>query len=147
SPSAVRELYQRNWHSVLSSSRSTATPPFCLVRPERGRAVNDTGRLSRAQGCLLGQLAGDSLGGLVEFQSNRSIQAAYPNGVRDLVDGGAWKNLAGQPTDDSEMALMLARTLAHERRYHPGKVLDAYLHWWPSAWDRGNNLRRALGPA
>ena len=30
--------------------------------------------LFRAQGCLLGQLAGDSLGSLVEFQSPEDIQ-------------------------------------------------------------------------
>ncbi len=103
--------------------------------------------LSRAQGCLLGQLAGDSLGSLVEFREADDIRREHPGGVRDLVDGGAWRNLAGQPTDDSEMALMLARTLVHEGRYDRGKALDAYCHWWPMAWDRGNTLRQALGPA
>jgi ADP-ribosylglycohydrolase len=67
--------------------------------------------------------------------------------VRDLQDGGHWGNLAGQPTDDSEMALMLARTLVHEGRYDRGKVLDGYVHWWPRAWDRGGTLAKALGPA
>jgi ADP-ribosylglycohydrolase len=66
----------------------------------------ESSRLSRAQGCLLGQLAGDSLGGLVEFRSVASIKAEYPNGVRDLKDGGTWRNLASQPTGDSEMALL-----------------------------------------
>ena len=73
--------------------------------------------LSRAQGCLLGQLAGDALGGLVEFQSPEEIRRNYPNRVRELVDGGTWGTLAGQPTDDSEMALMLAGMLIKERRY------------------------------
>jgi ADP-ribosylglycohydrolase/fructose-1,6-bisphosphatase/inositol monophosphatase family enzyme len=147
SPAGVRELRQRNWQSVLAPSRPAPSPPFCLVRRQRGQAVADVGRLSRAQGCLLGQLAGDALGGLVEFKRAREIRQAYPQGVRDLLDGGTHNNLAGQPTDDSEMALMLARTLVHEGGYDRGKVLDAYLHWWPSAWDRGNNLRMALGPA
>ena len=34
--------------------------------------------LFRAQGCLLGQLAGDSLGSLVEFQSPEEIQFNHP---------------------------------------------------------------------
>ncbi|NLO58741.1 MAG: ADP-ribosylglycohydrolase family protein, partial [Synergistaceae bacterium] len=34
--------------------------------------------LSRAQGCLLGQLAGDSLGGLVEFRRPEEILRKYP---------------------------------------------------------------------
>ena len=62
-------------------------------------------RLDRARGCLLGQLAGDSLGSLVEFQGPAEIRRRYPNGVRDLEDGGTFDTLAGQPTDDSEMAL------------------------------------------
>ena len=66
-------------------------------------------KTSRAQGCLLGQLAGDALGSLVEFQSPEEIHRSYPEGVRELADGGTWNTIAGQPTDDSEMALLLAR--------------------------------------
>jgi hypothetical protein len=44
--------------------------------------------LKRAQGSLLGQLAGDTLGGLVEFQSREEIRRSYPNGARELADGG-----------------------------------------------------------
>ncbi|MGB7844114.1 MAG: hypothetical protein WBL63_00735 [Candidatus Acidiferrum sp.] len=51
----------------------------------------DPDTLSRAQGCLLGQLAGDSLGSLVEFKSWK-----YPNGVRELADGGRWETIAGR---------------------------------------------------
>ena len=38
----------------------------------------------RAQGCLLGQLAGDALGSLVEFQTPEEIRREYPVGVREL---------------------------------------------------------------
>ncbi|MBM9536679.1 ADP-ribosylglycohydrolase family protein [Desulfobulbus alkaliphilus] len=44
--------------------------------------------LIRAQGCLLGQLAGDALGSLVEFQTPEQIRREYPNGVLELADGG-----------------------------------------------------------
>ena len=50
--------------------------------------------LSRAQGSLLGQLAGDALGSLVEFRSPKDISREYPHGVRYLADGGTW-NLLG----------------------------------------------------
>jgi ADP-ribosyl-[dinitrogen reductase] hydrolase len=66
--------------------------------------------LERAQGCLLGQLAGDALGSLVEFQTPEQIRREYPDGVRELADGGTWNTVAGQPTDDSEMALCGAGT-------------------------------------
>jgi ADP-ribosylglycohydrolase/fructose-1,6-bisphosphatase/inositol monophosphatase family enzyme len=146
SPAAVRELSKRDWSKVFTPGPA-ASPPFCLARPVPGRAIADAGKLARAQGCLLGQLAGDSLGGLVEFKPAEAIRGEYPKGVRDLRDGGTWENLAGQPTDDSELALMLARTLVHLGRYDRGKVLDAYCHWWPMAWDRGSTLTQALDPA
>ena len=67
--------------------------------------------LSRAQGCLLGQLGGDSLGSLVEFTSPEAIRRKYPNGVRELADGGTWGTLAGQPTDDSEISRVATSSL------------------------------------
>jgi ADP-ribosylglycohydrolase/fructose-1,6-bisphosphatase/inositol monophosphatase family enzyme len=145
-PAVVAELCGRDWKTVVQAVPSPE-PPFCLVWPARGQAVADPGVLSRAQGCLLGQLAGDSLGGLVEFRNGERIEEEYPHGVRDLVDGGTWGNLAGQPTDDSEMALLLARTLVHARQYDRGKVLDAYARYWPNAWDKGGTLNQALSAA
>jgi ADP-ribosylglycohydrolase len=104
--------------------------------------------LSRAQGCLLGQLAGDALGGLVEFQTPEQIRQQYPEGVRRLEDGGTWGTLAGQPTDDSEMALALARTLAAGGRFDLEQVARAYASWHDSGpFDMGNTCRTALSAA
>lgn len=101
--------------------------------------------LSRAQGCLLGQLAGDSLGGLVEFRTPEDIRRKYPNGVRELADGGTWGTLAGQPTDDSEMALALARMLAERGWYDPEAARQAYLAWLDSgSFDCGMTVARGL---
>ena len=101
--------------------------------------------LERAQGCLLGQLAGDALGSLVEFQTPDEIWRQYPDGVRDLADGGTWNTIAGQPTDDSEMALMLARSLAQERRYNREAVREAYVRWLDSGpFDYGNTVFSGL---
>jgi ADP-ribosylglycohydrolase/fructose-1,6-bisphosphatase/inositol monophosphatase family enzyme len=146
-PKAAEALRRRNWRAVLAASETTASSPFRMPTHHRVPAVRDAGLLARAQGCLLGQLAGDALGGLVEFTTPGHIAARYPGGVRSMDDGGTWTNLAGQPTDDSEMALMLARTLVREGRYDPAAVLDSYCHWWPQAWDHGGTLAQALGPA
>ena len=81
--------------------------------------------LLRAQGCLLGQLAGDALGSLVEFRAPDDIWREYPNGVRKLADGGTWNTIAGQPTDDSEMALSLARMLVDQGKYDPVEARKA----------------------
>ncbi len=88
--------------------------------------------IKRAQGCLLGQLAGDALGSLVEFQSPEVIHLKFPNGVRELVDGGTWNTIAGQPTDDSEMALMLARMLIERGTYDSDAAFKSYQFWFDS---------------
>ncbi len=105
----------------------------------------DRETLNRAEGCLLGQLVGDALGSQVEFSGPEAIACAYPQGVRDLRDGGFWNTLAGQPTDDSELALMLARMLIKQGRYDPEKAMEAYRFWLRSgAFDVGNTVRSAL---
>jgi ADP-ribosylglycohydrolase len=85
--------------------------------------------LARAQGALLGQLAGDALGSYVEFQSAREIGQRHPEGVRDLRDGGHWGTIAGQPTDDSEMALALARSIVAQGGFQPEAAGRAYIAW------------------
>jgi ADP-ribosyl-[dinitrogen reductase] hydrolase len=107
---------------------------------------NTSSALSRAEGCLLGQLSGDSLGGLVEFKTPQQIRTIYPDGVTELQDGGGtWDILAGQPTDDSELALMLARSLVAEGTYNREKVFDSYVFWLRSRpFDSGTATRNGL---
>lgn len=101
--------------------------------------------LKRAQGCLLGQLAGDSLGSQVECEPAASIQARYPLGLRDMADGGTFATLAGQPTDDSEMALLLARALIEHRTYLPAAAHEAYTFWLRSEpFDCGQTIFTGL---
>ena len=99
----------------------------------------------RAEGCLLGQFAGDSLGSLVESHSAEEIGQRYPAGVRDMHDGGAWDTIAGQLTDDSEMALSLAHMLIGEKTYDQEKARAAYRTWLHSTpFDCGNKIRAGL---
>jgi ADP-ribosyl-[dinitrogen reductase] hydrolase len=99
----------------------------------------------RARGCLVGQLVGDALGSLVEFQSAHQIARSYPDGVRELRDGGTWDTIAGQPTDDGEMALSLARSLVERDAFELEHVAQQYANWLASdPFDRGNTISRAL---
>ncbi len=140
-PDLARELSTRPWEGALRHVASGDRP----VRLERGRAVADSARLARAQGALLGQVAGDSLGSLVEFEPADAIRAAHPDGLRALADGGRWHTLAGQPTDDSEMALALARSIVSEGHYAPAAAFAAYREWYRSGpFDVGNTTRAAL---
>jgi ADP-ribosyl-[dinitrogen reductase] hydrolase len=107
--------------------------------------MKESGALSRAQGCLIGQLAGDALGSLVEFRTPEDIRREYPDGVRELADGGTWNTIAGQPTDDSEMALLLARMLADRGKYDPREARSAYLFWLDSGpFDCGMTVSSGL---
>ena len=111
------------------------------------RTVGD-GTLDRAAGCLFGQVIGDNLGALVEFKTEQEIAHHYPNGVRDLHDGGQWNILEGQATDDSELALALARTLLKTRRHDREAIAAAYGDWYDSGpFDMGATIGRALSAA
>jgi ADP-ribosyl-[dinitrogen reductase] hydrolase len=143
SAAVAAAIAPRPWQSALDA---VVWPPGeGPVRLEKGRAVRDAALLSRAQGCLLGQIAGDSLGGLVEFENGATIAERYADGPRELADGGRWRTLAGQPTDDSEMALTLARSIVKHGRYEADAAIDAYRDWYRSGpFDVGQTTRAAL---
>ena len=143
----VQQLVTREWHSVLfRRNRKPDLYPICW--PIRGCAVDDVGLLSRAQGCILGQLAGDALGGLVEFETAATITRKHPSGVRILEDGGHWNTLGGQPTDDSEMALALARSIVNGKGYDPEAAAQAYAWWYESRpYDVGGTTATAVSAA
>ena len=96
----------------------------------------------------MGQLSGDALGELVEFKSKSSIARAFPGGVTTMHDGGTWDTIAGQPTDDSELALLLARSLVSNGQFDAVSVAKAYAHWYASnPFDMGGTTRTALSAA
>lgn len=109
-----------------------------------GKTV-DKQMLKRAQGCLVGQIAGDSLGSIAEFKTAAEIFRLYPQGIRDLSSDNVWNTLPGQPTDDSEMALMLARMLAALQCYDQETALEAYTYWMHTEpFDCGRTIGLAL---
>lgn len=135
-PSALKMWLMKITYKALESSKSLGV--------EIGD-VNFKSQLTRAQGALLGQVAGDSLGSLVEFLSPSEIRRRYPDGVRELADGGTFDTLAGQPTDDSEMALLLARSLVEHGTFNAEEVLERYRFWLASQpFDCGLTIAGAL---
>ncbi|CUJ83584.1 ADP-ribosyl-[dinitrogen reductase] glycohydrolase [Shimia thalassica] len=119
--------------------KSRRTPASPKVRIQ----MADT--LARAQGTLLGQLAGDALGSFVEFQDAATIAHQHPEGVVELSDGGTWNLIAGQPTDDGEMALALARSLCAQECFDTEHVKQSYIDWRRSRpFDIGMTTSRAI---
>jgi fructose-1,6-bisphosphatase/inositol monophosphatase family enzyme/ADP-ribosylglycohydrolase len=138
-PAVARELAARDWGRVAGGGHE---PPAALVWPAPGRCVRDAALLRRGQGALLGQLVGDALGGLAELPGDGG------GGVRALRGGGAGDGLAGQPSDDAELALALARALVRAGAWQPGAAAVAYARWVASGpSDLGSTTAAALRPA
>jgi ADP-ribosylglycohydrolase len=121
-PEAVRQLQRFGWAQLDQEPRRE--PRVVLGFPRRENPY-----LERAQGALLGQVVGDSLGARVKGKPAGEIARSFPGGVRDLADGGVLHTIAGQPTDDSEMAFTLARLLVRDGRHDTDRALDAYREW------------------
>jgi ADP-ribosylglycohydrolase/fructose-1,6-bisphosphatase/inositol monophosphatase family enzyme len=140
-PDAVAILRTRLWRGSTEPRRPARV---ALSWP---RAAEDR-PFDRALGCMLGMVIGDSLGSQVEFQTAAAIRALYPDGVRDLNPSPVWRTLAGQPTDDSELGLTLARSLVRTGRYDPEDAAAAYGRWYASGpFDIGGTTALAFGAA
>jgi fructose-1,6-bisphosphatase/inositol monophosphatase family enzyme/ADP-ribosylglycohydrolase len=135
---AAAALVSHPWNVVLRGQPPAwpdPTLPFDFLRLTRDQHIPDAGLLARAQGSLLGLVAGDSLGALVDGEDVAAIRARYPGGPRDLRDGGPYRSVAGQPVA-SERALVLARSIVEARRYDPQAVAQAF-EWYESVASSG----------
>ncbi len=104
---------------------------------------------NRAIGCLMGQAVGDALGTRYEFKSKDKvtleIKTDMINQHLPILGGGPFHVIKGQVTDDTELALGLARTLAHDYTFDVHNVAKAYATWFTSdPFDIGMTTRSAL---
>lgn len=106
-----------------------------------------TTRQERASGALWGQAVGDALGTTVEFQDQLGIATRAPSSwPGELIGEGPFQLLPGQVTDDTELALCLARSLAKLGRYDDEDVAGAYARWRRSGpFDCGQATDQAFG--
>ncbi|HEY5921937.1 MAG TPA: ADP-ribosylglycohydrolase family protein [Kofleriaceae bacterium] len=97
-------------------------------------------------GALLGMAVGDALGTTYEFQGIE--QPDYPTlatgPATDLVGRGPFDLKAGQVTDDTQMAVCLARSLADKRGIDMVDLATRYVAWFQHAFDVGNQTAGAL---
>jgi ADP-ribosyl-[dinitrogen reductase] hydrolase len=115
---------------VLSTGASTSPAALADVR-------------GRAYATLLGSALGDALGATVEFCTPSEIRAQY--GVLRKIVGGGWLKLKpGEVTDDTQMSLCIARSLASVD-WSPTDIAERFAAWfkgWPI--DVGNTCRRGI---
>ncbi len=105
-------------------------------------------------GALLGMAVGDALGTTYEFE--RLEQAPYPalatGPATDIVGGGPFDLVAGQVTDDTQMATCIARSLLASPaapswfdRLNALDLATRYVAWYQHAFDVGSQTSSALG--
>ena len=100
----------------------------------------------RARGALLGLAVGDALGTTYEFDV--IDQAAYPalatGPADDIAGGGPFGLVAGPVTDDTQLAVCLATSLAACGRLDVDDLAARYVAWSEHAFDIGNQTYAAI---
>lgn len=78
---------------------------------------------------LLGFACGDALGATTEFMTPELIKASI--GIHRDITGGGWLQLEpGEVTDDSAMALCLARSLVECQGFNLKNIADKFVDWY-----------------
>lgn len=75
------------------------------------------GLLEFARGSIIGALSGDAAGATLEFIERRPTGDEVKRAMR-MVGGGVWRTAPGQVTDDGELTLALAHSLAGHHEGH-----------------------------
>lgn len=99
----------------------------------------------RASAAFLGMALGDALGATTEFMTPMEIQAKY--GTLKKIVGGGWLRLKpGRVTDDTEMALCIARAIRESGRWNLTAVAERFAAWMKSRpIDIGATCARGIG--
>ena len=110
-----------------------------MVNPEITDDLQD-----RFRATLLGLAVGDALGAPLEFMHAREIAERFGT-VRDMI-GGGWLNVApGEVTDDTQMMLCLAESLAQRGTFDPDDVVSKFIIWFDThPKDMGNTTQAVL---
>src|SRR5450432_510207 len=98
----------------------------------------------RARAAFIGMAIGDALGATVEFMTASEIAAKY--GIFREIIGGGWLRLKpGQVTDDTEMALCIARAIVRNQSGSLEAVADNFAAWLKSRpVDCGDTCRKRI---
>jgi len=95
-------------------------------------ATNDIeSERDRAAGVLLGLACGDALGRPVEFESTNSIASEYGR-VTEMLGDGTHGKPPGTVTDDTELAVCIARSLIATEAFDPADVASRFVEWYES---------------
>jgi len=98
----------------------------------------------RARAAFIGMAIGDAMGATVEFMTAPEIKAKY--GIFKEIIGAGWLRLKpGQVTDDTEMALCIARAIVEVQGWSLDAVAGNFARWLKSKpVDCGDTCRKGI---
>jgi len=99
-----------------------------------------TGIKDRGRGCLIGLAIGDALGTSVEFKERDTYDP-----VTRMRGGGAFNLQPGEWTDDTSMALALARSIISYKGINQVDILKNFSDWYNKGAFSHNNLCFDIG--
>ena len=126
----IAEWWQ-DMEKAYRQPRSPETPEqHAYVRewtePSREESpMDEISTQDRFRGCLLGLAAGDALGTTLEFKLPGTFEP-----IDDMVGGGPFNLQPGQWTDDTSMALCLAKSLIEQGGFDATDQMERYVRWW-----------------
>jgi ADP-ribosyl-[dinitrogen reductase] hydrolase len=98
----------------------------------------------RSRAAFIGMAIGDALGATVEFMTTPEIAAKYGT-FRDIIGGGWLRLKPGQVTDDTEMALCIARAIISNQGWSPEAIAKNFATWLKSRpVDCGDTCRKGI---
>jgi ADP-ribosyl-[dinitrogen reductase] hydrolase len=122
------------------------TIPTCEISAHRSRTRPE---LQRGLGAAIGAAVGDALGARFEFGAAGQFSATFPEPLHgtetEMTGGGGFGWAPGEFTDDTQMAVLLGRSLAECQGYDPDDVWARWRRWALTASDVGISTRHALG--
>ena len=97
-------------------------------------------------GALLGMAVGDALGTTYEFRTieQRDYPTLATGPATDVVGGGPFGLVAGQVTDDTQLAICIARSFAERGGFEPADIAAKYVAWADHAFDIGRQTLAAI---
>lgn len=126
-PTVVRELLRRDFKRV-NLAPEEHLPAHGLIRPRRGENEPEATIYDRALGAIYGLFIGDAMGSPYEGMPPSAI-SELPD---ELIGSSLHHTIAGQPTDDGEMALAMTRSLCATGRFDERSIASSYARWYES---------------
>ncbi|GGK84642.1 ADP-ribosylglycohydrolase family protein [Haloarcula sebkhae] len=107
-------------------------------------SVEETDVMDRSLGVFLGLACGDALGRPVEFRTSSGIEDEYGT-LTEMRGYGTHNQPAGTITDDTDLALRIARSLAENGGFNGADIADRFVDWYDDGpFDIGGTTSGAI---